>query len=374
MMIGICDSARTLRHRLRPSSPGSITSRISRSTRWSVKARAISRPSFAVVTWQALVRRYFAISVRVSRSSSTTRMFGDARAMPTFVSDSQQPANDFCFKMFLLRASQHQATCRRGNQKTSLRSLTLPSRRLARTFGAIMTSISTTSSSAYLTPLQKLQNELQTEVSSGAVNSSDQAALSSALTDINSSLQSGGSSGQSGGTQSAPGDLKSKIDNLIAGEVSSGKLTSDQATKLQDVFKATFANGAGGAGGAGGAHGHHGGHGGPPPADISSSTDSTSSSSGTTSTADIVQQFLQSLQNSLSASSSTSYNAAGSTGSANNSSSSFSALLINYPTSADAKAHPWTGHPPAAEDGCKGSVLAGSGLKPFPLRWNRSGA
>jgi hypothetical protein len=267
-------------------------------------------------------------------------MFGDARAMPTFVSDSQQPAKDFCFKMFLERASQHQATCRRGNQKTSLRSLTLPSRRLARTFGAIMTSISATSSSAYLSPLQKLQNELQTEVSSGAVNSSDQTALSSALTDINSSLQSGGSSGQSGGTQSAPGDLKSKIDNLIAGEVSSGKLTSDQATKLQDVFKATFANGAGGAGGAsgaggaGGAHGHHGGHGGPPPADGSSSTDSTSSSSGTTSTADIVQQFLQSLQNSLSASasSSTSYNAAGSTGSANNSSSSFSALLINYQT------------------------------------------
>jgi hypothetical protein len=264
-------------------------------------------------------------------------MFGDARAMPTFVSDSQQPAKDFCFKMFLERASQHQATCRRGNQKTSLRSLTLSSRRLARTFGAIMTSISATSSSAYLTPLQKLQNELQTEVSSGAVNSSDQTALSSALTDINSSLQSGGSngsSGQSGGAQSAPGDLKSKIDNLIAGEVSSGKLTSDQATKLQDVFKATFANGAGGAGGAGGAHGHHGGHGGPPPADGSSSTDSTSSSSGTTSTADIVQQFLQSLQNSLStsASSSTSYNAAGSTGSANNSSSSFSALLINYQT------------------------------------------
>src|SRR6202035_2340271 len=229
------------------------------------------------------------ISVRVSRSSSTTRMFGDARAMPTFVSDSRPPANDFCFKMFLLRASQHQATCRRGNQKTSLRSLTLPSRRLARTFGAIMTSIAATSSSAYLTPLQKLQNELQTEVSSGAVNSSDQTALSSALTDINSSLQSGGSSGQSGGTQSAPGDLKSKIDNLIAGEVSSGKLTSDQATELQGVFKAAFANGADGAAsagaadgpsGAGGApHVHHGGHGGPPPTDSLSSTDSTSSTS-----------------------------------------------------------------------------------------------
>ena len=84
MMIGVCDVARTLRHRLRPSSPGSMTSRISRSTRWSVMARAISRPSLAVVTLQELLRRYFAISVRVSRSSSTTRILGIAWAMATF--------------------------------------------------------------------------------------------------------------------------------------------------------------------------------------------------------------------------------------------------------------------------------------------------
>jgi DNA-binding response OmpR family regulator len=44
-------------------------------------ARAISRPSLAVVTLQALVRKYFAINARVSRSSSTTRMFGAAWAM-----------------------------------------------------------------------------------------------------------------------------------------------------------------------------------------------------------------------------------------------------------------------------------------------------
>src|ERR1700731_2825063 len=106
-----------------------------------------------------------------------------------------------------------------------------------------MTSISATSGTSYQSPLQKLQAELQSEVNSGAISSSDQSALSSALNDIDSSLQSGQSSGQSGGTQSSPGDLKSKIDDLIAGEVSSGKLTSDQATKLQDVFKATFANG-----------------------------------------------------------------------------------------------------------------------------------
>jgi hypothetical protein len=195
-----------------------------------------------------------------------------------------------------------------------------------------MTSISAISSSTYQSPLQKLQDELQAEINSGTIGSSDQDALSSALTDIDSSLQSSRASDSAGGTKPSPGDLKSKIDDLIAGEVSSGKLTSDQATELQGVFKAAFANGPGGAGGPGGAHGHHGGHDGPPPTDSASSTDSTSSSSGASSADDILQQFLQSLQESLSASSSTSYSATGSSSTASNASSSFSALLIDYQT------------------------------------------
>jgi hypothetical protein len=204
-----------------------------------------------------------------------------------------------------------------------------------------MTSISATSGNTYLSPLQQLQDQLQTDVSSGAVASTDQSALSSALTDINSSLQSGGD--PSSGSNASPGDLKSKIDGLIANEVSSGKLTTDQASELQDVFKQAFAASPGGpggadtasgsAGGAGGTHaahhGHHGGHGGPPPTDASSSTDGTSS---TSSADDVLQQFLQSLQNSLSASSPTSYTSSGSSTPAGDSSSSFSALLINYQT------------------------------------------
>lgn len=193
-----------------------------------------------------------------------------------------------------------------------------------------MTSISATSSNAYLSPLQKLQDELQAEVNSGAISSSDQGALSSALTDIDSSLKSRSADASAGGANSSPGDLKSKIDGLIANEVSSGKLTSDQATELQGVFKAAFANGADGAIGPGSAsaahHGHHGHHGDPPPADGSSATDSTSSSSSTN---NILQQFLQSLQDSLSASSS-SYSATGA--SDPGSSPSFQALLINYQT------------------------------------------
>jgi hypothetical protein len=192
-----------------------------------------------------------------------------------------------------------------------------------------MTSISAISSSSYQSPLQKLQDELQAEINSGTIGSSDQDALSSALTDIDSSLQSSRASDSAGGTRPSPGDLKSKIDDLIAGEVSSGKLTSDQATELQGVFKAAFANGPGGPGGPGGAHG---GHGGPPPADGASSSDSASSSSGASSAADILQQFLQSLQEQLSASSSTSYSATGSSSTASNASSSFSALLIDYQT------------------------------------------
>ncbi len=113
-----------------------------------------------------------------------------------------------------------------------------------------MTSISAASASTYQSPLQKLQAELLSEVQSGSISSSDQDALSSALTDIDSSLQSSRTTDQASGTK--PGDLKSKIDDLINGEVSSGKLTSDQATELQGIFKAAFANGPGGAGGPGG--------------------------------------------------------------------------------------------------------------------------
>jgi hypothetical protein len=190
-----------------------------------------------------------------------------------------------------------------------------------------MTSISAASAQTYQSPLQKLQDELLSEVKSGAIKSSDQDALASALTDIDSAMQASRASDQTSGTRPSPADLKSKIDDLINGEVSSGKLTSDQATELQGVFKAAFANGPGGAGGPGGPRGAGGPPpGGPPPSGDASSSDDTSSSS--TSIDDILKQFLQSLQESLSASSSTSYGAAGTTSSS--SSASFSALLIDY--------------------------------------------
>jgi hypothetical protein len=196
-----------------------------------------------------------------------------------------------------------------------------------------MTSISAASGQSYQSPLQKLQDALQSEVNSGAINASDQDALSSALSDIDTAVQSSRASDQASGTRPSPGDLKSKIDDLINGEVSSGKLTSDQATELQRVFKAAFADSAGGADGAGGPggtgahHGHHGGHGGPPP---SSSADGSRSSTG--SADDILHQFLQSLQEQLSAPSSTTYSPTGTASASGSNSASFSALLIDYQT------------------------------------------
>ncbi|MBU6462033.1 MAG: hypothetical protein KGK01_10595 [Bradyrhizobium sp.] len=59
-------------------------------------------------------------------------------------------------------------------------------------------SVSSLGGSSYQPPLQLLQAELQSEVNSGAISSSDQSALSSAQTDINSALRGGGSGGSTG--------------------------------------------------------------------------------------------------------------------------------------------------------------------------------
>ena len=109
-------------------------------------------------------------------------------------------------------------------------------------------------------PLSRLQSELASEVSAGTVSSTDQSALSSALTDIDSAMKSGATS--SGGTRPSPDAMKAKIDGLIDGEVKDGKLTSVQADELKNVFAKAFSGGPGGAGGPGGPGGA-GGPGGP---------------------------------------------------------------------------------------------------------------
>lgn len=171
-----------------------------------------------------------------------------------------------------------------------------------------MTSISALSSHQHhASPLQRLQDELQAEVSSGAINASDQSALASALGDIDSALQSGSASDLSSGSKSSPEAFKSKIDDLIQKEVSAGKLSDEQATELQDIFKAAFSQGPGGAGGPP--------PGGPPPV---SGTDSSSSGN---SVADLLQQFLDSLKSLLTDSTSTSTTQSSDTTNADDSSS-----------------------------------------------------
>lgn len=117
---------------------------------------------------------------------------------------------------------------------------------------------SATTSQQLFSPQKMLQDELASEVKAGTISSSDQSALSSALDDIDSAMKS---SKPSAGSRPSPDEMKSKINDLIAGEVSSGKLTSDQAEELKTVFSNAFKGGQGGAGGPSGA----GGAGGPPP-------------------------------------------------------------------------------------------------------------
>src|SRR5258708_1465879 len=183
-----------------------------------------------------------------------------------------------------------------------------------------MTAISTVSSNQYAltSPRDLLQNELTKEGSVGTIRTGDQDALSSALDSIDSSLQSQRDADRASGTRPSPGDLKSKVDDLIAAQVSDGKLTSDQATELKNVFQNAFAKGPGG-----GPSGP-GGPGGPGGSDAAS-TDGSSNSSSTSSNTDLqklLADFLSTLQNS--SSQTASYTGAGQTQSAS------AALLFDY--------------------------------------------
>jgi hypothetical protein len=201
-----------------------------------------------------------------------------------------------------------------------------------------MTSIAATGATGYLSPRDRLQNELLSEVSSGSISSSDQSALSSALDDIDQSLKSDRTSNSQASGPPSPDQMKSKITDLINGEVQNGKLTSAQASELQNVFSNAFSKGGpggpGGPGGAGGHHGHHGsGAGAASSSDSSSAADTllsainSNSSNGTSSTdsADsLIQTFLQSLKDSQQQGSG--YTASGDTGS----SASSNALVVDF--------------------------------------------
>jgi hypothetical protein len=170
-----------------------------------------------------------------------------------------------------------------------------------------------------------LQNELQSEVSSGTISSDDQDALSAALDDIDSTLRS--QRPASGSARPSPDEMKSKIDDLIANEVQNGKLTSDQADELKNVFAKAFSHGGDGAGGPQGNPGGAGGAGGPGGSGGScgsgGSGDASASSSSSDQLNQILSDFLKSVQQSQSKNST--YDASGDTGSV-----TISALVMNY--------------------------------------------
>jgi hypothetical protein len=179
-----------------------------------------------------------------------------------------------------------------------------------------VTSISSATFQQFSSPRDLLQSELSSEVSAGTISSADGSALGSALNDIDASLQQNRASGAtSGGQPPSPGGIRQKIDDLIASEVKSGKLTDSQAKELKNVFAKAFQ------------------HAGPGAASGSddSSTQSTSSSSADSSLPStsssganqLLQDFIKLLQD---AQSTSGYNATGDV------QSQLKSLLVNYQT------------------------------------------
>jgi hypothetical protein len=97
-------------------------------------------------------------------------------------------------------------------------------------------------------PLSILQSQLTSQVSAGKISSADQSVLSTALDGIDQSLGQG--LDNSGSQQLSPQDMKDKVGSLIDQQVSDGKLTTDQASELKNVF-AGAAPGSGGTGDSG---------------------------------------------------------------------------------------------------------------------------
>jgi hypothetical protein len=193
-----------------------------------------------------------------------------------------------------------------------------------------MTSISSAgfTPQAFTSPRELLQNELQSEVSSGAISADDQDALSAALDDIGSALRGQRTADRAAGAgRPSPSEMKSKIDDLIASEVQNGNLTSDQAEELKNIFAKALPQhgGPGGAGGPGGPGGAEG-PGGPDGSCGSCAGGQAGTSSGTSGGSDVSQvlaDFLQTLQQSLSQDST--YNANGDAANI-----SITSLVVNY--------------------------------------------
>ena len=142
---------------------------------------------------------------------------------------------------------------------------------------------------------ERMSSTIKSELSSGALSSTDATALTSALDAIDTSLSSstGSSSTASASSRLDPVSMKDRIDSLISDQVDSGTLTSDQADELKNLFasggRSTEASSS-----ATGASEIDGPPPGPPPGGSPDGTTSGSSSStSSASSSDLLSAFIQ---------------------------------------------------------------------------------
>lgn len=175
-----------------------------------------------------------------------------------------------------------------------------------------MTAISSTSTAANFASRfeNRLQNRVQNAVSSGQISSADGTAISKALSDVQSQLSAGASPQSSATSSQAPTSFQDKIGSLIDNEVSSGKLTSAQATELKTVLSQGIGRGHHGHR-AGGSDPDNDGDGNNPASLGAASTDPSSQTATTAQSVNPVDAFLKILQDSQNTNNA-SYSASGS--------------------------------------------------------------
>jgi polyhydroxyalkanoate synthesis regulator phasin len=103
--------------------------------------------------------------------------------------------------------------------------------------GHQMTSISSSIGMLnFPSPKDRIQDQLETQVAAGTTKATDVDALTAAIDEIDAAMRQGLSESRAGGTRPSPGEIGDKINGLIDGLVEDGKLTSDQAEELKEVF------------------------------------------------------------------------------------------------------------------------------------------
>jgi hypothetical protein len=102
---------------------------------------------------------------------------------------------------------------------------------------------------------ERLQSELDDEVSSGTIASSDESALTDAIAGIDAAMRSSAAATDpaSGAAPASPEEMTAKIQSLIDDQVEAGTITSDQATTLTKLFESAAPQGGKGAPPQGGA-------------------------------------------------------------------------------------------------------------------------